>query len=136
MTRTPDRFAALSKEHNKIGSEWLGPESCCAAGPSEQTVQAGASADTVEPCDMDCTSDTQEERIMLSRLGPKRKPRRRSIPLRNYDQMVALAEANAQKKHDAIHGPSMGAAPDVSPLTIDVSKAATATVQQDLHAMD
>ena len=35
---------------------------------------------------------------MLSRLGPKRKPRRRSLPLPKYDQLVALAEAPMHRR--------------------------------------
>ena len=62
-------------------------------------------AAAAEPCDMDCTSDTQEERVMPSRLGPKRKPRRRSLPLRKYDQLVALAEAPMHRRGMTISTP-------------------------------
>ena len=72
---------------------------------------------------------------MLSRLGPKSKPRRRSLPLRRYDQLVALAEANAQKRHDALYGPSLGAAQDETSTKPEASQDAAVEGSLDLHAM-
>ena len=96
-----------TKEHNKISSAWLGTGTgpCLNIGPSRET-ETGTPSD--ECYAMDCTPDTLDEQILLSRLGPRRKPRRRSIPLRSYDRLVALAEANAQRKHDEAFGPSQG----------------------------
>ena len=96
-------------------------------------------ARAAEPCDMDWTPDTQEENFRLSRLGPKRKPRRRSLPLRKYDQLVALAEANAQKsqkRHDALYGPSPGAEQYDTSAKPSISQADAVDIHLDLHTMD
>ena len=99
----------LTQEHNKTGSEWLGPEHCSGHGPLGGAETATFTATSSETCAMDCTPDTREEEALLSRLGPKPKQRRRRAILRSYDQLVELAEANAQRKHDDKYGPAQGA---------------------------
>ena len=129
-----------TQEHNKIGLEWLGPEPCSGHGPLEGAAMATASATSSESCAMDCTPDTPEEEALLSRLGPKPKQRRRRAILRSYDQLVELAEANAQRKHDARYGPTQGAE-QVCPHSAQAVSTCLAGTQEadpalDLHAMD
>ena len=116
------------KEYNKIGSPWMGIPSCLEAGPGREPA-ADRSSDTCY--NMDCTPDTPEEQLLLSRLGPRRKPRRRSLPLKSYDRLVALAEANAQRRHDEAFGPSQGAA-----MASELRGDTKAGSVLDLHTMD
>ena len=129
-----------TQEHNKIGLAWLGPEPCSGHGPLGGAEAATTSAASSETCAMDCTPDTREEEALLSRLGPKPRQRRRRAILRSYDQLVELAEANAQRKHDAKYGPAQGAE-QVCPLSgppVSTGLAGTpdADPALDLHAMD
>ena len=78
-----------TQEHNKIGSEWLGPEPCSDHGPLGGADAVKGSAPGSDSCAMDCTPDTPEEEALLSKLGPKPKQRRRRAILRSYDQLVA-----------------------------------------------
>ena len=134
------RPSRSAQAHNKIGSEWLGPEPCSDHGPLGEAAAAKSSATGPESCAMDCTPDTPEEEAILSKLGPKPKQRRRRAILRSYDQLVVLSEANAQRKHDARYGPSAGAEP-VCPPSESATPEHLAGTQEgtpvlDLHAMD
>ena len=129
-----------TQEHNKIGSEWLGPETCSGHGPLEGAAAAQDSVTGSESCAMDCSPNTPEEEALLSKLGPKPKQRRRRAILRSYDQLVELSEANAQRKHDARYGPTQGAE-QVCPLSAPAVPECLADTQEadpalDLHAMD
>ena len=134
------RLPRHTQEHNKIGLEWLEPEPYSGHGPLEGAAAAKASATSSETCAMDCTPDTLEEEALLSRLGPKPKQRRRRAILRSYDQLVELAEANAQRKHDARYGPTQGAE-QVCPLSAPAVSTHLAGAREtdpalDLHTMD
>ena len=129
-----------TQEHNKIGLAWLGPEPRSGHGPFGGAETAATSATSSETCAMDCTPDTLEEEALLSRLGPKPRQRRRRASLKSYDQLVELAEANAQRKHDAKHGPAQGAEQvcPISVLLVSTGLAGTPDTDPalDLHAMD
>ena len=127
-------------EHNKIGRDWLPLEVTQDDGPSRE---AGAE-ESMQPRgrrqDRDNTVLIPEEKHMLSTLGPKRRSRRRCAHPRGYDALVELAEQTAQRRHDALYGPSSGAGTDSDPASISEARSVQPTravdSALDLHAMD
>ena len=131
--KLPDR-PSCAKEHNKIGSHWLGLESRQDSGLARESGTDVSVLHRDDPQDTDCTGSKAAEQRTLLHMDPRRKPRRRPPPPSRYDQLVLLAEQNAQHRHDALYGPSLGAGLDRAPEAAQRTPAVDSSL--DLHAMD
>ena len=113
---------------------WLGLESRQDSGPARESGTDVSVPRRDDPQDTAYTGSKAAEQRILLHMAPRRKPRRRPPPSSRYDQLVLLAEQSAQRRHDALYGPSLGAGLD---RTLEaVQQTPVVDSRLDLQAMD
>ena len=113
---------------------WLGLESRQDSGPARESGTDVSVPRRDDPQDTTYTGSKAAEQRILLHMAPRRKPRRRPPPSSRYDQLVLLAEQSAQRRHDALYGPSLGAGLD---RTLEaVQQTPVVDSRLDLQAMD
>ena len=113
---------------------WLGLESRQDSGPARESGTDVSVPRRDDPQDTAYTGSKAAEQRILLHMAPRRKPRPRPPPSSRYDQLVLLAEQSAQRRHDALYGPSLGAGLD---RTLEaVQQTPVVDSRLDLQAMD
>ena len=113
---------------------WLELESRQDSGPARESGTDVSVPRRDDPQDTTYTGSKAAEQRILLHMAPRRKPRRRPPPSSRYDQLVLLAEQSAQRRHDALYGPSLGAGLD---RTLEaVQQTPVVDSRLDLQAMD